>query len=157
VKNSQTMIDIESLTNPHEIVAVRGQDNNDARIIQQLLEAAPLSGEYEQVRLNRTNGPAIVFNGKVIAECEARRKTDTWTEWRLWQTQGGAYVCEIAACSDREGQIDLIRATVIPPSGEYESELAQRMAVMDAFEWSNFVRVMVRKQLGWHFDTQWIE
>ena len=94
--------------------------------------------EYEPVKISQTRGPRLEFEGKLLCEDDSGP-----VSLEIWQTRGGAYVA-VTEAPMRGDQMDT-RATVVEP-GE---EQAMRLAVMDAFDWENRARSMVRKQLKW--------
>jgi hypothetical protein len=94
--------------------------------------------EMTQKTIRQRRGPAIRFTGAMIAKTEFDLRDDRTMRLELWQTEGGALIA--VSTTDQE-----TRAEVVEP-GE---ELAMRCAVMDAFDWHDRARTMVKEQLKW--------
>lgn len=94
--------------------------------------------EMKQTTIRQRRGPAIRFTGAVIAKTEFDLRDGREMRLELWQTEGGALVA--VSTTDQE-----VRADVVEP-GE---EMAMRFAVMDAFDWHDRARTMVKDQLAW--------
>jgi len=94
-------------------------------------------------RINQRRGPALRFTGELIAKSEFEIRGGREMRLELWRTARGALVA-VSITEEEE-----TRATVIEsdPSGEVTIDM--RCAVMDAFDWNERARAMLREQLGW--------
>lgn len=108
--------------------------------------ATPLPSEYEEISINQTNGPTIIYHGIKLAEYDSHKDgKDRWTIGSIDETLGGSYVAVLERCSNLEGEIDLISAVVVEPDDDEEG---RRHKIMDFFGWSNAAKGMA-KTLGW--------
>lgn len=96
--------------------------------------------EMQQKSIRQRRGPAIKFTGALIAKTEFEMKTGYDMRMEVWQTEGGALI----AVSETDMET---RAAVIEPGDEMD----MRCAVMDAFDWAERARSMLRDQLKWKF------
>lgn len=102
------------------------------------------SDGFERVRLSVAHGQDIHFVGRVIAEYTTQNSGGTknrWTELRVWQTEGGAWIAESVGASDAGREIDIVEATVIDAD---TPEQDKRLAVMAAFNWTTAAKAMAR-------------
>lgn len=97
--------------------------------------------EMQQKSIRQRRGPTIKFTGALIAKTEFDMRGGQEMRLEIWQTAGGALVA--VSASDEE-----TRATVVEP-GE---EMNMRCAVMDAFDWNERARSMVKDQLKWRLQ-----
>lgn len=120
---------------------------------------------FAKVRIAQSRGPAIEFEGKLIAHDEFDvRRDNSRMRLEVWETQGGALIAVTRGEAMQGGEArEIVDATVVEPgitiaslrnpkpgSPEAEEETqAMRFAVMQAFDWSDRSRSMVRKQLKW--------
>lgn len=100
--------------------------------------------DHTSQRIVQNRGPIIEFDGREVDGYQTRQKGAAWTEVTLWETRGGAWIVEVANCSDQDGHVDMIDAHVLdnPDMGERQIE------AMDAMRWSGYAREMA-KRLGW--------
>lgn len=96
--------------------------------------------EMQSRRINQNRGPAIKFIGALIAKSEFTTRGGEDMRLEVWETQGGAYIAVSITSIET-------RATVVEPGDDQ----AMRFAVMDAFDWDNRAREMMREQCGWKF------
>lgn len=76
--------------------------------------------QFTRQRLRTNNAPDVHFNGRLLHEYttqSADQAKTRWTELRLWETRGGAWVAENMACSRRPGEHDLRDVLVIERFG----------------------------------------
>lgn len=121
--------------------------------------------DYHKVRLKITKGPDIEFEGFVVHEYSTQNASESkrrWTELRLWQTRGGAWIAEQCGVSMEGGERDLREALVIDPPKLNILELGQpersealpivpaeaAMEVMDFWGWTSAAKAFA-KQAGW--------
>lgn len=116
--------------------------------------------ERTEHRLQVNNGPDIKFVGRLVYEYSTQNKEQTkerWSELRLWETEGGAWIAEKVGCSDKQREVDLVDALVIEPTdgdldatGELQAgQLAEwRNQVMAFFGWTVVAKAFARKA-GW--------
>lgn len=100
---------------------------------------------FEAIEIAQTRGPTVEFNGRLLADATFPTQRSGDMTFEIYETEGGALVAvsigEIPGQDHREDS----RVVVVPPTDDVQ---AMRMAVMDAFDWSDRARSMVRK-LGW--------
>lgn len=114
------------------------------------IRGRPLPEEYETQRLHPSNGPSVVFQGRLLGEFRTGRgRASRWTEGELWETPDGNWIAVSIGASDEAGERDLVTVTVIPAG---ECEFTRRCAAMDAFRWHDMARGMA-KDLGWDLVT----
>lgn len=114
--------------------------------------------DYKEQRISVTNGQDVRFKGRLLGEFTTQNKAGTksrWTELRLWETEGGAWVAESVGCSDNEREVDLTDVAVIEPSDPEKKGLAAmrneqqlREAVMQHFGWTTAAKAFAR-EMGW--------
>lgn len=112
-----------------------------------------MEDEYELEEIKQTRGPMLKFEGKLLCEDQGGP-----VHMEVWQTRGGALIAVTSAEMHRGPSGLDVRATVVEP-GEMADALTEpawereqqrmRLAVMEAFNWDNRARSMVRKQLKW--------
>lgn len=102
--------------------------------------AARPTMEMQKKTIRQRRGPAIRFTGALIAKSEFDTRDGFPMRLEVYETQGGAYVA--VSITDVE-----TRATVIEPGEDAD----MRCDVLEAFDWSNRARSMLRDQLGWKF------
>lgn len=110
--------------------------------------AATLPEEYERVEIPQSRGPVLEFTGKLLASDEftTRGRDPLTIKMEIWLSQKGHYVAaSFSVPAGRQG-FETIRATVVK---RQDDERDMRLAVMDAFEWHDHAKSMVRKKLGW--------
>jgi hypothetical protein len=109
--------------------------------------------ELENVRIVVNNGQDVHFTGRLVCEYttqNAAGNKSRWTDLRLWETEGGAWVAESVAASDNDREVDFATVLVIEPGGEDEvpDVEAARLAVMDHFGWTTTAKAFA-KEVGW--------
>jgi hypothetical protein len=128
--------------------------------------------EYQKVRLQVSHGPDTHFEGKILHEFSTQRKDggkSRWTELRLWETRGGAWVTESVGCStqgnereirevavidDVQAAWDLNRSGAARTANELEEVRADPMnkqrirQVMEAWGWTTASKAFAR-EMGW--------
>jgi hypothetical protein len=105
---------------------------------------------FERIRIARTRGPILRFNGKLFCEYEMSSKAhqDRWMTLAVYETPGGAWIVHKAANSDAPGERDFHDAWVIEAPVPMES---RPTLVMEALDWSLPARNMAKQQ-GWRFE-----
>lgn len=114
--------------------------------------AEALPEEFERIELVQSRGPVLEFSGKLLASDEftTRGRDPLCIKMEVWLSQRGHYVAaSFSEPSDRQG-FETVRATVVK---RQDDELSMRLAVMEAFEWNDRAKSMVRKQLGWNLKV----
>lgn len=116
-----------------------------------------MTGHSKQ-RLQVNNAPDLKFEGRVVYEYSTQSKGESkprWTELRVWETEGGAWIAESLGCSIRPGESDLRDVLVIEPhdtdiDAAPELLLSARInQVMAFFGWSTVAKAFARKA-GWN-------
>lgn len=114
--------------------------------------------EHTKQRLSVNNAPDLKFAGRVVYEYSTQSKDQSkprWTELRLWETEGGAWIAESLGCSTRSGESDLRDVLVIEPADtDIDAAPALLLAarinqVMNFFGWSTVAKAFARKA-GWN-------
>lgn len=120
----------------------KGKSLKALRICREALEAImsvpEADGGMKQTRITQRRGPAIRFTGTLLAKTEFETRQGHAMRLEVYETAGGSYVA--VSSTDLE-----TRAEVVEP-GE---EIDMRCAVLEAFDWHERARGMVRDQLGW--------
>jgi hypothetical protein len=104
--------------------------------------------EFQKVRLSVAHGPDVHFEGIEMYSYSTQRADggkSRWTDLRLWETKGGAWVAEMVGRSTQRGEFDITEATVIE-AGTPLSESIQR--VMTAWGWTSAAKAFARER-GW--------
>lgn len=94
--------------------------------------------EIKQTSIRQRRGPTLKFTGRLIATAVFASRDGSEMRLELYKTQAGALIPVTIGVLET-------RATVVEP-GE---EMAMRCAVMDAFDWHDRARTMIKDQLGW--------
>ncbi len=127
-----------------------------------MLEEILENGLNSKQRLRVNNAPDVHFKGKMSHEYTTQSKDkskDRWTELRLWETEGGAWIAEKVGCSSRSGEAELRDVLVIEGvTGEFDEfvddttrlavELQAQEQVMAFFGWTVVAKAFA-KQAGW--------
>ena len=141
-----------------------------------------MTEEYQAKTLKPTRSAPVCFKGRIIAETQWDTPQGCWMRFTVWETQGGAYITEIAG--DAPGKPDQVHCTVgiVEPimyypdpqkqereaalaagkiwAGEWPAktperdETAMQIAVLSAFDWHDRAKRMLKNELGW---APWIE
>lgn len=113
-----------------------------------------------EIRLQVNNGPDVHFEGGIAYEYSTQSKGDDesrWTELRLWETVGGAWIAESVGRSTSPGQVDLRDVLVIEPTEEelhatgprqHQLLLDWQYRVMAFFGWTTGAKAFAR-EAGW--------
>lgn len=144
---------LASLVESHHALALDPQDANailaDAeralKRAKRLREALP--AEYERVDMVQGKGPTISFAGKLLAETTWGTRGDDPMNvtLELYETPAGNWIAAtIIEPLEREGY-ESLTARVIE---RREDVLAMRMEVLEAFQWHERARSMLKKA-GW--------
>ena len=132
--------------------------------------------EYRKIEIKQSRGPRIEFEGVLLASdtFEVRRDGTALT-MEIWETRGGALVAVTRGEAIQGGEArDIIETSVVEPTRprsdgsqgsasidrdgatialreghELVGQQAMRFAVLDHFDWSDYARSMVRRQLKW--------
>lgn len=116
--------------------------------------------EHTNQRLQVNNGPDVKFAGRCAYEYSTQSKAGDkprWTELRLWETEGGAWIAESVGCSSKPGEADLRDVLVIEQTEEGLDATGERQGeiladwinqVMTFFGWSTVAKAFARKA-GW--------
>ena len=112
-----------------------------------------MTDQYERQRMRVNNAPDLHFEGAVIGEYTTQNRDaskPSWTEIRLWQTRGGAWIVETVGCSTRPGQVDICDALVIEAPIEHEDANRPEAIseVMQFLGWTVVAKAFA-KQMGW--------
>lgn len=101
--------------------------------------------DFSPQKIVQTRGPTYRFDGRLLVadEFDAQRG-DVTAGMEVWETRGGALVA-VSKFTPKAGGFTDVSAIAANPD---QDELAQRLQIMDFFEWSNRARAMVRK-LKW--------
>lgn len=106
--------------------------------------------DFTEQRMVQSRGPTIEFEGRLIASDSFNLKSGHPSKMtmEIWETRGGALIAltRSESLDDDPQWRPITIATVVEP-GPDESE--RRFAIMDAFDWEDRARSMVRKQLKW--------
>lgn len=109
----------------------------------------------QRIRLRVNNAPDVHFTGHVLHEYTTQssdRPKDRWTELRLWETHGGAWIVEKVGCSTRQGEAEIRDVRVIEHAGVatgHEASIQEaRDLIMDFFGWTIVAKAFA-KQAGW--------
>lgn len=106
-------------------------------------EKATPTMEMQQKSIRQRRGPTIKFTGAMIAKSEFTMRDGRDMRLEIWQTQGGALI-PVSITSEET------RADVVEPG----DEMAMRFAVLDAFDWQDRARTMVKDQLKWRLHRE---
>lgn len=111
--------------------------------------------EFQKVRMAVSHGPDLHFEGRVIGSYSTQNNAgtkDRWTELRLWETRGGAWIAESVGCSSRRGEGEIREAAVIDREEDWlrSQEADRRMIaeVMQHFQWTTAAKAFAR-EMGW--------
>lgn len=112
-----------------------------------------MSQEFTKQRIAQRRGPTLSFQGKLLCSTEWQARGDPVTVFlELWETPEGNWIA--VSAFEREGddgRRDTAHAVVIERS---DDEQAMRFAAMDAWEWQDRARSMVKSQLKWNLTVQ---
>jgi hypothetical protein len=115
-----------------------------------------MTEEYQQKTLRPSRSVPVKFKGRIIAETEWSTKHDTWMRFTVWKTKGAAYIAVIEG--DVPGKPDQVdrTVTVVEPIPKLErdgthqlDETAMQIAVLDAFDWHDRAKSLLKRELGW--------
>jgi hypothetical protein len=101
--------------------------------------------EYQKVRLAVSHGPDTHFDGKLIHSFSTQNREGSksrWTELRLWETRGGAWVTESVGCSTHGNEREIREVAVI------EDQPGYPLLVMAAWGWTSASKAFAR-ECGW--------
>lgn len=103
-----------------------------------------MTDDYQKVRLSASHGPDTHFEGKLVHQYSTQNRDgskDRWTELRLWETRGGAWIAESVGCSTRGNEREIREVAVIGvPFGE---DIPLR--VMEAWGWTTAAKAFARE------------
>lgn len=108
---------------------------------------------YLQKTVKPSRSAPMRFKGKIIAETQWDTKHDTWMRFTIWETQGGAYIAvregDVPGSPSKvDRHVDLIEP-IVDEAGERD-EQAMQIAVLDAYEWHDRAKALLRSELGWN-------
>lgn len=120
------------------------------RALKRGVRRAEVRAGYERMTLTQDRGPTIEANVRLLGETafqiESHRGIDLDITLEVYETQAGALLAVSASTLPGGTGREDVRVTVVHPIADV---LAMRIAVMDAFLWSDYARSMARK-LGWN-------
>ena len=111
-----------------------------------------MTEEYQAKTLKPTRSAPVCFKGRIIAETQWDTPQGCWMRFTVWETQGGAYITEIAG--DAPGKPDQVHCTVgvvepILDAAGGRDETAMQIAVLDKFDHHDRAKAMLKRELGW--------
>jgi hypothetical protein len=104
---------------------------------------------YQSTQIVQTEGPMIKFKGRLVWEFSFTPKNAPENTCTLYETEGGAWI----AVLDKEGpNCDKTIAAVI--EGDSGNEIERRIACMNVWGWSSYVRRAVKDDMGWQLSVR---
>lgn len=117
-----------------------------------------MTEEMKPKTLKPSRGVPVRFIGRIIAETEWDTRDGCWMRFTVWETRGGAYIAQISG--DVPSKPDQVHCSVgvvepiIVNSDGDRDETAMQIAVLEAFDWHDRAKAMLKRELGW---APWIE
>lgn len=110
--------------------------------------------ETKKIRLQVNNAADVHFEGAVIQEYSTQSKDkdrpkSKWSELRLWETVGGAWIMESVGMSTVPGQVDIRDVLVIETGATETDEGLAHLRVMEWLGWTMVAKAFAR-QAGWN-------
>lgn len=115
--------------------------------------------DYSKCEIAQSRGPRLKFEGRLIASDSFETHGQDVREMRMevyqtrremrmevYETRGGALIAVTRSDWLDGGKREVVLATVVGLGGD---EDARHFAVLDAFDWHDRARSMVRNQLRW--------
>lgn len=108
--------------------------------------------EFQPKTMKPSRGVPVRFKGRILAKTEWETTKGCWMRFTLWETPGRAYIPVIEG--DTPGKPDQVHRTVhvikpiVDGSGERD-EIAMQIAVLDAFDWHDRAKRLLKGELGW--------
>ena len=107
---------------------------------------------FQPKTLKPSHSVPVRFKGRIIADTQWDTRDGCWMRFTVWETRAGAYIAAIDG--DVPGKPDQVHCTVtvvepiIDEAGE-RNEIAMQIAVLDAFEWHDRAKAMLKRELSW--------
>lgn len=124
------------------------------RALKRAKKRAEVPAGYERLTFTQDKGPTIEATVRLLADTafqiETHRGQQLDIALEIYETAAGALLAVSASTLPGGTGREDVRVTVVPPTDDV---LAMRLAVMDAFDWSNYARSMARK-LGWNMIVE---
>jgi hypothetical protein len=108
-------------------------------------EAKP-APEYKTTNIVQSNGPAIKFKGRLVWQMSFTPKSNgVENTASLYETEAGAWV----AVLDKAGLNDYRETVAEVIEADTDDLIADRIACMNLWGWSSYLRRAVREDMGW--------
>ena len=111
-----------------------------------------LMTDFQPKTMKPSCGVPVRFKGRMLAQTEWETSKGCWMRFTVWETPARAYIAVIEG--DTPGKPDQVhrQVNVIKPimdqAGERD-EIAMQIGVLDAFDWHDRAKAVLKSELGW--------
>jgi hypothetical protein len=124
------------------------------RALKRAVRRAEVPAGYERMTFTQDKGATVEATVRLLAQTAlqiiAHRGQELEIALEIYESAAGALLAVSASTLPGGTGREDVRVTVVPPTDDV---LAMRIAVMDAFSWSDYARSMARK-LGWNLIVE---